>query len=48
MNRGGEVVVVAIAACLMVVLGALYQRAIWNECRDAGHSWFYCLRMLSR
>lgn len=32
-----------------IVIGLIwYEVAIWNECRDAGHSVMYCIRMVAR
>ena len=32
----------------LAVLAIIYDVAVWNECRSDGHSWFYCLRMISK
>lgn len=42
----------AIGICLLIVamisLPIYYVSSIWSECREFGHSWFYCLRMIQR
>lgn len=43
---GMAVIVVGFAAVLG--LAGYIQHSIWVECREAGNSGFYCLRMLSR
>jgi len=38
-----------IGACvLIVVLVGWAMASIWNECRAAGFSWFYCWRQIGR
>jgi hypothetical protein len=36
------VLLAIIAAVLWVTVG------VWEECRDDGHSFFYCLKLVSR
>lgn len=31
----------------IIVGGFMYERMLWNECRSFGHSFWYCLRILS-
>ena len=41
----------AFAAFCFVVLPALaiwISVSVWNECRDQGNSFFYCLRLVSK
>lgn len=32
----------------LATLGAMYERMLWDECRGAGHSFLYCLHVISR
>lgn len=41
--------IAAIILLTIVSLGMLScEISVWQECRDAGHSWYYCMRVLSR
>ena len=42
------IVVYALAVFTLAALAVWYQFNIWAECRDFGHSIFYCLRMLTK
>lgn len=47
MRWAPTVAVIAVASALLAG-GIWYNVATWRECRSFGHSWFYCLRMVSR
>lgn len=44
MNRMLKVIVGVIGLAIILWVSV----TIWNECRDAGHSVLYCMRVVSR
>lgn len=36
------------AVALVIFAVVAIQVSVWNECRGEGHSFFYCLRLISR
>ncbi len=46
--KGWESVLLAATMLALIGLVLFSQAYIWTECRSAGHSWFYCVRMVAR
>lgn len=41
-------VLALVVLVVLVVLGVVYELGLWSECRSAGHSIGYCLRVLDK
>jgi len=47
--RDSTLIIGALLLTTLLLVGAVaYKVSIWNECREFGHSRFYCLRMIGR
>jgi hypothetical protein len=43
------VLVLIVTIAVLAVVGSFaYERMLWNECRDHGHTFFYCWRFISK
>ena len=40
-----KTILLLIAFILLVALAVVWDIATYNECRDFGHSWWYCLNI---
>ena len=42
-------VIVGVVLVLALIVGSIWiSVSVWNECRDQGNSFFYCLRLVSK
>lgn len=47
--RDNTIYKLALVIGIIGIIGLIwYEVAIWDECRDAGHSVMYCIRMVAR
>lgn len=41
--------IAGVAFIALIIIGSVYiQMGVWNECRDSGRSFFYCLNLIRR
>ncbi len=48
MRQKSALIVFGVVTVALLALGAASGVIIWVECRDAGHSALYCMRMVTR
>lgn len=48
MNEKVALTVFGVTTVALFALGVCYGVLVWDECREAGHSGLYCLRMVTR
>lgn len=42
-------IIIGVGFVLALILGSIWVSvSVWNECRDQGNSFFYCLRLVSK
>lgn len=48
MSQKAALIVFGVTTTALLALGAASGVIIWDECREAGHSALYCMRMVTR
>ena len=45
---GPKIIAACIATVAIFAIGISITASVWNECRADGHSFFYCMRLVSK